>query len=369
MKKLTIIVDNMRIGGFQRLTLDQAYGLSKLGMEVNVLVLCDRKSLLGGSFFELENSLIEIHNISFFWLGDRHWYQLKFIRRHLQFLPEGSKVISHSLRGTALVWFAKKLTLSDLKLSTTIHQLPSLSRKLQRFKRFVYSQLSDTLFAYSESVKNDWNSRVNRNYLSRILIGRVPIRVLRNGIYLDRLPNYGGKSSSSGRPRLIFLGRNASWKGMSKFLEIASQETLTRFDILIMVPTDDSFNLSEIPEIIKSRVTVVTGRSIASLVPIQGDVHLYPSNYGHGVKYIESISLNCLEFACIGVPSLVTKGGLSTWMDLADTQIFNETAWLNLDEVSKLISDVSSKRFSNLEVLRLREIIDIQNQISHLLQS
>ena len=36
----------------------------------------------------------------------------------------------------------------------------------------------------------------------------------------------------------------------------------------------------------------------------------------------ESISINCLEMACVGVPSFVTMGGLHTWQDLESSQIF-----------------------------------------------
>jgi hypothetical protein len=70
-------------------------------------------------------------------------------------------------------------------------------------------------------------------------------------------------------------------------------------------------------------------------------VHIYPVNYGSSAKFIESVSLNCLEMACLGVPSVVTKGGLSTWQDLQEFGIFVEVDWDELDLASKQIDYLS----------------------------
>jgi hypothetical protein len=54
-------------------------------------------------------------------------------------------------------------------------------------------------------------------------------------------------------------------------------------------------------------------KSFRDYKPSYGDVHLYPANYGTSAKFIESISINCLEMASVGIPSFITRGGLLTW--------------------------------------------------------
>jgi hypothetical protein len=97
-------------------------------------------------------------------------------------------------------------------------------------------------------------------------------------------------------------------------------------------------------------------------------VHLYPANYGPGARFVESVSLNCLELACLGVPTVLTKGGLGTWPDLSELSIFFETDWEDSGLVANQILAVSKKTYSKSEIEKMAGYIDIQNQISNLLR-
>jgi hypothetical protein len=191
---------------------------------------------------------------------------------------------------------------------------------------------------------------------------------MRNGIYLRRLPKLSQNLRATQSPRLIYLGRNTSWKGVSTFFEIAKQPELKKFDLLFMVPSVEDVDLSSLDQDVKERVTVVAGKTMAAYQPRLGDVHLYPANYGESAKYIESVSLNCLELACVGVPTLLTKNGLGTWPDLAGFSIFHETDWKDHCEIAAQILEISEMVFEDVVARELSSKINIQNQLSKLIK-
>jgi hypothetical protein len=64
-KQALICVDNLRIGGYQRLALDEAYALSDRGIKV-IFVVLEENSILNSeipTFLEIENDLIRNKDI------------------------------------------------------------------------------------------------------------------------------------------------------------------------------------------------------------------------------------------------------------------------------------------------------------------
>jgi glycosyltransferase involved in cell wall biosynthesis len=181
---------------------------------------------------------------------------------------------------------------------------------------------------------------------------------------LNRLPARASRHSSDGPPRLIFLGRVTSWKGVETFLNIIQNPKLSEFEILFIVPESKDVDLNSLSRPLLLRTTVLDGKPISAYKPRLGDVHIYPANYGTDAKYIESVSLNCLELACLGVPTLLSKGGLSTWPDLTSLEIFHETEWRNLNQIALEILRISNIRFSDEIIHKVRNEVDIRNQIN-----
>lgn len=363
MKEVVIVLDNLRIGGFQRLALDQAYAFSESGQKVSLLVLEQISTLQEGSFATIEKDLLRNFEINIVWLGNKIKKQTLVLNKTMRLLSPNSILISHSLRATAIIGLSKSIFRYEIALHTTIHQLPTLSSTRQRFQRFFYAQLTDYLFAYSSAVRADWVARTQSNIIFKKMLFRKPIHVLRNGIYLNRLPNPISVNAAGKSKRLIFLGRNTGWKGIDTFIRIAAMEELSGFQVLIMVPSAGSVAADSIPEKMKNRVSIVAGKSIASFEPSGGDVHLYPANYGADAKFVESVSLNCLELACLGVPTLLTRSGLSTWPELSNVGIFYETDWTDLRQIAHEIISISDNAVTKDEVSWLKSVIDIQNQI------
>lgn len=366
MDKVYLLVDNMRIGGFQRLALDQAYGLSETGYLVTIFVMDDLPGIETPNFIGAEKDLISKLQITFVSLGKSRRTQLVNLRRLTSDFHEAKMILSHSLRATFFLFLAASSRLRNLRVITTIHQLPTLSAPRQRLQRFIYAQFTWKLFAYSNAVVSDWNSRFARKQSLISIFSFKRISLLRNGIYLKRLPQEKSNLDPSRKPRLIFLGRNTSWKGVSTFLEIASQPSLKNFDILFMVPKLEDIKINGLNSDLLDRIEIIAGKTLSSYKPRRGDVHLYPANYGNGAKFIESVSLNCLELACVGTPTLLTKGGLETWPDLVGYRIFHETDWQDYLKVSNQILEISSINLAEDTVRILASQIDISHQINQL---
>ena len=366
MEKVFLLVDNMRIGGFQRLALDQAYGLSEAGYLVTIFVMDDLPGIETPNFIATENELLLKMQINFVSLGNSRRIQLVNLCRMVSEFRGAKMILSHSLRATFFLFVAACSRLKILRVITTIHQLPTLSAPRQRLQRFIYAQFSWKLFAYSNAVVADWNFRFEKNQslISKFSIKKISL--LRNGIYLKRLPSEKSELVPGRKPRLIYLGRNTSWKGVSTFLEIASQPLLKDFDILFMVPKTEDIKLGGLNTDLLDRIEILAGKTLSSYKPRPGDVHLYPANYGNGARFIESVSLNCLELACVGTPTLLTKGGLETWPDLIGYRIFHETDWQDYLKVANQISEISKINLTEETVRTLASRIDISHQINQL---
>jgi hypothetical protein len=133
-----------------------------------------------------------------------------------------------------------------------------------------------------------------------------------------------------------------------------------------MLPEIDSRFRSEIQERFGSRVEVVVGKSISSFNPHPGDVHFYAAQYGGNAKYIESISLNCLEMAAVGVPSVVTSGGLGTWLDLKDQEIFFECDWADTHATVEKILRASEMQYDTSALELIRNQVSIEANVNSL---
>lgn len=367
MNQVHLFIDNLNIGGFQRLCLDQAYAFCEMNYSVAIHSMSALPDPSVKSFLSIERDLISKFGIRIESISSTHIRQIASTRRILQNHTADDLIISHSLRATVVIFVASLFLYRRTFFTTQIHQLPTLSAPIQRFRRFVYAQLSPNLVAYSEAVKKDWDSRVINFPIFIRWVFRKPIQVVRNGIYLDRIPDFAHPSESKAGSRLIFLGRNTGWKGIGTFLHYAEHPDLLHFKVLLMLPNIDTTFEQELKARFGTRLEIALGKSIATFIPEEGDVHFYAAQYGGKAKFIESISLNCLEMAAAGVPSVVTSRGLETWKDLVGTGIFFECDWTNSVDTAKKILEASESRKSYLELEQIRSKIDVKSNIHALI--
>lgn len=365
MKQAYIFVDNLRIGGYQRLTLDQAYRLADLGYLVEIVVL---DASANWELKRIENDLLEQRNVSVLEAKPGFFSLLRFISCFHFGKTQDELVITHSLRAAVVLRLFRVSSRSKITVNTMIHQLPELTHLAQRVKRFFYSQFADNLFCFSAAVQNRWYAQFR--FIPRYVLLRFTkeIHLLRNGVYFDRLPVLSDFVSPRGRPRIIFLGRLTFWKGIETLSNLSTISSLNHFDFVFFVPSSSNSNFRDLVLKLGERATVVEGKSIADYVPMHGDVHIYPANYGPGVRTIESISLNCLEMGSIGIPTLITAGGYGTWPEFSGSDLFMEVEWDDSEKVADAIRICTNRKIHISDLINVRYLADVGRQIERLQQ-
>lgn len=366
MNRAYIIVDNLKIGGYQRLSLDQAYALSDLDFAVSIIVLSPK---VQWDAAKIESNELIQKNIELVESVNGRFEVLRFLCRRIPRSDNDSLIISHSLRATFALRFMKIFLGRKFTINTTLHQLPRLSHFSQRLKRFIYSQFSDNLFCFSKAAEMDWYSQFGGQFEYLLSKFSKRIKLMRNGVYLGRLSDNLQILETDISPRIIYLGRLSFWKGLDTIKMMAASLELKDFHFVLMVSAINPKDFTELSELLGARLTVIEGKSVASFTSQKGDVHIYPANYGKEVRVIESISLNCLEMCAMGIPSVVTAGGLVTWPELSACGLVQEVDWSNIKEIERVIRLSQKIEISVAERSRVTELVDINRQIERYLQS
>jgi hypothetical protein len=93
---------------------------------------------------------------------------------------------------------------------------------------------------------------------------------------------------------------------LGTFLDLAQMPQFKNLKILLVTPSDPKEYLANLEKDLVDRITCVVGKSISKIDFCAGDLRLYPANYGANSQFAERVSINVLEMACLGVPSLMT---------------------------------------------------------------
>jgi hypothetical protein len=359
-----IILDNFRIGGIQRHALDQLFALSDLGIQSTAYYRQKEATENNPNFLTLEAHRISEKQIKIHALPESNWAQLKVfvnLLKHHDF----SEVINYSLGATVLLRISKIISKQNFKLNTIVEQLPTLSAPLQRFKRFLYAQTTDELYGYSHAVVRDWNDRVQSNLISSLFLGFKKPNVLRNGVYLNRLPKTPKVLKvANSQIRMIFIGRGVAWKNKDFIVESLRKFSQTKIKALLVLPSIAEEELAALKFEFGARIEFEIGKKIEDIEFSHGDINIYPVDYGHKAKFIESISINCLEMAGVGIPSLVTKHGVETWPELVESGIFLEVDW---EKNEDFLAAIEAAAKLKIDLEKIRSVISIESNLKKLI--
>ena len=365
-RPILMILDNFRIGGIQRLALDQLFALSDLGIPTIACYREVKSTINNPNFLSLEAERIRQKKINIVALPEGNLAQIIFILR-ISRKQDFELVINHSVGASVILRLVKILTLKDFKIKTFIHQLPTLSATSQRIKRFIYSLTADEIFGYSQAVVNDWNKRVDSTFFSKKMLGWKRPTVLRNGIYLSRLPKTPiKKPKKQNFTRMIFIGRSVAWKNLDFIISSLRIHDLNRFRALLILPSIDSALTISLKNEFGKRVEFEIGRKIEDIEFLQSDINVYPVDYGPKADYIESLSLNCLEMACLGIPSLVSKNGTETWPELDESGLIIQVDWSDQHEFRSVLESLTVDRNFDCQIEVIRELVSIERNIEQI---
>lgn len=366
--RVLIVVDNFRMGGIQRLALDQLCMLSDLGIASEAVYRQSRATAENPNFLALESKRISEKSLKIQAMPDSRLLQIILISRLLR-TQKFSEVINLSVGATIILRFAKLFALSSTPIHTVVQQLPSLSAPLQRWKRFVYATFSNYLYCYSYAVVQDWNYRIGKNLLSRFTLGLKKPSLARNGVYLDRLPTVTKSKSERDRVnRIVFIGRNVAWKNPELIVSILRAAENHNLSALIVVPAISELYVNELKNEFGARIQFAIGKRIEDVEFRIGDINLYPVNYGSDARFIEGISINCLEMACLGIPSLITKNGSETWPELVDLGFIHEVDWNNPQSIQSALERAKFFMPDKILMSKAQQLISVKNNLELLLQ-
>lgn len=363
-----LVLDNFRMGGIQRLALDQLYMLADLGFKPNAFFRQVELTYQLPNFLTVEKSRIKEKNLEINELPSSDIGQVVYFFKQIK-KRNISLVINHSLGAAVILRMVSCLAGKPFLIKSFVHQLPSLSAPRQRIKRFAYALASHEIYGYSEAVVDDWNSRINESKLPGCIRKKLELKLHRNGVYLPRLPKVVNTFSRNSSPRLLFIGREVAWKNLNFLFELLRSKELRNFNALIVLPSIDLKTRLQLEAEFPNRVQFEIGKKIEDIVFERSDINIYPVNYGQGAKFIEAVSINCLEMACVGIPSLITSGGNQTWSELAKLGVLREVDWRDTKVISSQLLELQAMKFSEDVIDEAQRTVDIKNNLQSLLNT
>ena len=362
-KKALMVLDNLRVGGVQRLALDEAYSLSVSGYEVEILLLEKVHNL--DDMREIDAGFFDKYGILVSNVPGSNWQKIRKISSVLK-RANATKVISHSAKGIALLRICSFLTFRSIKILGYIHQLITLSDNRQRLKRILFFSLASELRASSMQFILELEKYIQERK-SLKLVMRKKVTFDRMGVFVERIAFQDSKISKyrkSEKTSLVFMSRVAIWKGFGKYLSLA-RELRGNFDYVTITSRfhNDVFEVEKACSEIGVRL--IYGTNVAKIDRGDRTIHLYPADYGKEIYFPQNIGLNVLESMALGIPSLISREQLWSWPELKASKLIWMTDWTVLDvqarinEIENIPNSVFLKEAKDLEkVFSIREHVE-----------
>lgn len=361
-KSVLIVVDNLRVGGIQRLAIDECYSLNKRGIKHLLVSLNAFEE--SNSIVKVDEEFAEISQLNLKYLGKGKLRQLNELTKFVK--QDFDLIVTHSATAAILLRFAVTLNMKKMKIILYIHQLISLSSNKQALKRFFYFTFANKLFVSSNQFKLEIDTYLKDNWWGALF--RKEIYFDRMGIYLDRVDNqFKAVVCQEDIPHLIFSSRMTEWKGFQVFLNLASKFNSINHKVVFEISKVKN-RQNEIQDSDKDDNHAFYSKSPVSFRYPSKSLHIYPTNYGASIKYPQSIGMNVLEFLALGVPSLISKEGFESWPELEKSVLIETCNWFNSTEVDNKLNkllNVDETRARD-ESLRLRESISIERHVTNL---
>jgi len=274
--KVLIIINNLGIGGAERLVIDQANGLIKRGVGVTILTLKSEKN--ESFFFDLSRE-INFKNIqfnSFFSLRD--WiYLYKYIKKinpdllmtHLWLSNTVGRIIGR-LCGVKKIFSFEHNAWDDSK-----------TKKLFLIN-FILQFFCDKIIAVSNAVKT---------FLIEHRIRKSKIEVVFNGIDLSRYKNFDNNIKNNKDFIFVFIGRLIEQKGIDILLKAFSSLDFGKLLLVGEGPLDKEMKQIVKKMGIENRVVFLGFRKDIPNILASADCFVLPSqSEGFGIVLTEAMA-------------------------------------------------------------------------------
>lgn len=361
-----LAVDDLRVGGIQRLVMDEAYALSAEGYAVQIITFGSKRE---------NDSIIQVDGITTEILFEKSILVLNFPSekiaklKALRFLIINSKIesiICHSPSASFWFRFASITCFRRIKISLWIHQVLTLSDRVQALKRVILSATANKIYFSAVQFKLEWERNIVDKIISKVR-AKQHRGVDRLGIYLPRvLQNTGGIICDPKIIHLIYASRLTPWKGLEEFNKIIERNS-ENHSVKLTVNLNDDLTPSR-KKVIPQKDHVVLCKAPNTLKNLKKSVHLYPTHYGNKVKYPQSIGLNVMEFAVLGIPSLISHEIVTTYPEILDSILVRCVDWHDEKLVDYLISALANLTETERKVAarEIQKVCSIQNHLETL---
>jgi hypothetical protein len=367
-KNFVFVVENLRVGGIQRLVLDECYQLIAWGHHPSIISLST--NLDGDSMLETDTGFPLTENLNITYLNGNKFLHLRHFIKLLQSKPKGSLVISHSASAVPILRVASILLRRKTRISLFIHQLLTLSDRKQKVKRIFYSFFANEIAFSSKQFQLDWQFETKENSVLAHLLHR-KMNFDRMGVYLPRLKwgeLNGERLCISSVPHLIFMSRISSWKGSKDYLEICRRNVNENLHAIAFISRTNRSELFNSTEFSTFNSHVVYEKGLTGTYVDPRSIHIYPSNYGARVRFPQSIGMNVLEMVGRNIPSLISAEGFESWPELENSQLVKVVNWNLPTEVDGAISSTLNLTLEERvkEKTRLEGVISIEKHVSRI---
>jgi len=369
-RDFVIVAENLRIGGVQRLLIDESYQF--LAWDSNPHIVSLAPKMPGDHLPDLDEEFKPSKKLNITHLSASKAAQINYFYKLMHKKGSPRVFITHSTTGAALLRISSILALKRILIILQIHQLITLSDNRQQFKRILYSMSANYVLFSSNQFLLEWKLLIDKKKYSKLMY-RKRLKFDRMGVYLPRLTSSDfdkKRLCKADVPHLIFLSRVTSWKGFEKFKSLTNQYSSSEIHTLAMTASNYRKDIFNPDEFNTDQSHVIFNSSVTSLQLNLGSVHLYPSDYGPNVKHPQSIGMNVLEMISQGIPSLISKEGFESWPELQKTELVKVVDWNNTEEVLRTIE--SSRKLSSEsrreEFRKLSEAISIEDHCRRLVK-
>ena len=370
LEEFIFIVENMRIGGIQRLVLDECYRLIELGHKPTIISLSPQ--LIDDSMFEIDSTFPLVNQISVIYLESNKLFQLRHFCKLIRSNPRGKLVTSHSASAVPLLRIASIFQRKRINLTLYIHQLVTLSDTKQKLKRFAYSLFANEIAFSSNQFLLDWNVELVQNKIYWAF-HKKKMCFDRMGVYLPRLEwgKLNGKEICDSRvPHLIFMSRISTWKGSKDFTEICNRNLKQNLHAIAFVSPSSRKDLFDPIEFSSDTAHVLYSRGLTNTLVDPNSIHIYPSNYGPKVRFPQSIGMNVLEMIACGIPSLISEEGFESWPELRNSLLVQVVNWDSKIEVDEAITRALNLSIEERRVAteKLFNTISIEQHVNRIVE-
>ena len=360
-----LITGNTRIGGAQRIALDEFYELSNRKIQVKLVSL--NPVIENDDILNVDKNFPRVKDVNVVSPGSGKIKQLKYFFQEFKENPNEIHVVSHDFSGVLISRCAALASRKRMTIDLYIHQLMDLSDSKQRQKRIFLSLFATNVYVSSFQFKRSWEDYLNKSRLWRILYWK-KIQFDRMGVHIPRILNTEYKKTKVCEfsvPHIIFMSRITAWKGFSVYSEFTKKFVNDAVHSLILTTKNGRPEIFNENLFVDELNHVVYESGVSSLELPFGSVHLYPTNYGDGVSYPQSIGMNVLELLAVGIPSVISPEGFQSWPELESSVMISTNDWSDEADLESQVSRLCNITENELkaEVERLLPIISISNHI------